>query len=256
VTAVAGASPRPWRQYLPVLAVSVLAWASLWLMAVQHSTAAGGAGHVHAQTPALLLTWLMWCGMAVAMMLPTALPALATLEELNATARARGQPVGSPGWFALGFVLVWFVFGLLAALLQIALQHGMLLDSAGETTSRGLTAGLFMLAGAYQFTAMKHACLSRCRSPMTFFMQHWQDGNAGYGRMGMRMGIFCLGCCWAMMLLMFALGVMNLAWMGLLTIYMYAEKNWIRAPWVDKATGALFLAVGLGLLLAPVFNWN
>lgn len=254
MTAMAEALPRRWRQYLPVLAAGALAWASLWLMATQHSAAA--AGHAHGDDPSFLLTWLMWCGMAIAMMLPTALPALATLEELTATARERRHQAGNPAWFATGFVLVWFVFGLLAALLQILLQHGMLLDSTGAITNHRLAAGLFLLAGVYQFTATKHACLRRCRSPMTFYMQHWQDGHTGYLHMGLRMGVFCLGCCWAMMLLMFSLGVMNLAWMGLLAIYMYAEKNWIKATWVDKATGALFLAAGFAWLLLLEVNWS
>ena len=201
-----------------------------------------------------LLMMPMWWGMAIAMMLPTALPALGVLEELIATAERKGEAAGRSAFFILGFLAIWFGFGVLAALLQWLLHNQALLTPAASTAGAELTAALFVLAGVYQWTPLKASCVSRCRSPMAFFMAHWEAGDRGFWNMGLRMGKLCLGCCWAMMLLMFAVGTMNIVWMGLLTLYMYIEKNWIRWPWFDRASGLLLVCVGIGILAAPSFT--
>lgn len=192
---------------------------------------------------------LMWWGMAIAMMLPTAIPALNTLDELTETAMRKGKEAGKPAFFVAGFIFVWFGFGLLAALLQYFLHNQLLLNAHAESSSTQLNAALFLLAGIYQWTPWKDACVSRCRAPMSFFISFWEAGDGGNWRMGQRMGKYCLGCCWAMMLLMFVLGIMNLVWMGLLTLYMYAEKNWFSKPWMDRATGAVLIGIGLAMLI-------
>lgn len=243
------------RRHLPLLAVIAVAWLSLLLMYRYHPDHSMPASH-HMQLGWLdfLLMLPMWWGMAIAMMLPTALPALGVLEELIATARRKGEAAGRGAVFILGFLAVWFGFGLLAATLQWVLHNQALLTPEASTASAELTAALFVLAGVYQWTPLKESCLSRCRSPMAFFMAHWEAGDRGFWNMGLRMGKYCLGCCWAMMLLMFALGAMNLVWMGLLTLYMYTEKNWIRRRWFDRASGLLLVCVGIGILAAPSFR--
>jgi predicted metal-binding membrane protein len=153
--------------------------------------------------------------------------------------------------FALGFTAVWFAFGVLASMLQYALHNGALLTPAGKSASLELSAALFVLAGLYQWTPLKRACVSKCRSPMSFFLSCWKEGSRGYLSMGLRMGKYCLGCCWAMMLLMFALGVMNLLWMGILTLYMYIEKNWIQHRWFDRISGLVLVSAGAAMLALP-----
>lgn len=158
----------------------------------------------------------MWALMSAAMMAPTALPALATYEDLSHTA---------PGtrFSALlgGYLLVWLGFSVLAAGMQFALFSAGLLGGFGDSRSALLSAGLLIGAGTYQFSAIKAACLSKCRQPLTFFMQHWDEGPL---RNGVRLGLVCLGCCWALMLLAFVGGVTNLAFMALATVIMVLEK--------------------------------
>ncbi len=237
---------------LPVLAVITLAWLCLLAMALQHAHHGLFAMH-HSRFGGFdfLLLLAMWWGMAIAMMLPTAMPALEVLEVLNETARRKGEETGRTVLFTLGFIAVWFAFGVLASALQYALHNEAWLTPAGKSANLQMSAALFVLAGIYQWTPLKAACVSRCRSPMSFFLSYWEAGNPGFRRMGLRMGKYCLGCCWAMMLLMFAVGVMNLLWMGLLSVYMYAEKNWIRRPWFDRACGLVLICTGLLMLALP-----
>jgi predicted metal-binding membrane protein len=233
-----------------VLAAIALAWLSLLVMNLQHGMHSVAAMH-HAPIggPGFLLILVMWWFMAIAMMLPTAIPALEVLEELDDTARRKKETAGQPLMFALGFTCVWIAFGLAATMIQYGMHNAALLTPAGTSASGQLSAALFVLAGVYQWTPMKQACVSKCRSPMSFFLSYWEAGNRGYTRMGLRMGKYCLGCCWAMMLLMFALGVMNLLWMGLLTVYMYIEKNWVRQPWLDRVSGLVLVSVGVMMLI-------
>jgi predicted metal-binding membrane protein len=158
----------------------------------------------------------MWAIMSAAMMAPTALPAVATYEDLGAA--------GADTRFAAlvgGYLAVWLGFSVLAAGAQLALFDAGLLDPFGSSLSTGLSATLLALAGAYQFTPLKEACLSKCRAPMMFFLQHFEEGP---WRNGLRLGAVCLGCCWALMLLGFVGGVMNLAFMGVATVLMTVEK--------------------------------
>lgn len=239
-----------WR--LPLMAVITLAWLSMAVMALQHQDIGVHATHhIQFDLVDLLLMLAMWWGMAIAMMLPTAIPALNTLEEIRDTARRKGDAVGRSSLFVLGFVAVWFGFGIVASVAQYAMHNWMLLTPDAKSSSQELSAALFVCAGLYQWTPLKEACVSKCRSPMSFFLSYWEEGSRGFWRMGLRMGKYCLGCCWAMMLLMFTLGVMNLLWMGLLALYMFVEKNWIQQPWFDRATGIVLIAAGVLMLVLP-----
>ncbi|MEZ5773483.1 MAG: DUF2182 domain-containing protein [Hyphomicrobiaceae bacterium] len=165
----------------------------------------------------------MWALMSLGMMLPTAYPMLATFSELMAA-----RPMGERFWnFAMllaGYASVWLGFSVPAGLLQLGLTRQGLVGVDGTSLSAALSAIVLLAAGLYQFSAIKHACVSKCRSPMTTFLAGWRDGAAGAYLMGIRNGIHCLGCCAALMLLAFVGGTMNLAFMGLAMVLMAVEK--------------------------------
>jgi predicted metal-binding membrane protein len=185
----------------------------------------------------------MWALMSAAMMAPTALPAFATYDELGARAGTQfGALVG-------GYLAVWAGFSVLAAGAQMALTQAGALTVFGDSRSAALSGVLLILAGLYQFSALKEACLSKCRAPLAFFMQHWDEGPL---RNGLRLGVVCLGCCWALMLLAFVGGVMNLAFMGLATLVMALEKlTWIGAV-ITRPLGGLLIAGGIVTLAAAI----
>ncbi|CTQ50830.1 DUF2182 domain-containing protein [Jannaschia donghaensis] len=172
----------------------------------------------------------MWLIMSAAMMLPTAIPAFATHDQI-----ADSQGTGGGAWLVAGYVTVWIGFAGIAAAVQLGL---------GSTDSVWLAAGLLLAAGAYQFSALKDACLSKCRQPLTFFMQHWDDGP---WRMGLRLGATCLGCCWALMALGLIGGAMSLGFMALATLMMTLEKL-SRGALVPGAIGLACIA-GAGYMI-------
>lgn len=180
---------------------------------------------------------LMWALMSAAMMAPTALPAFTTYDDLAARA-----PEARFAKLVAGYLVVWLGFAVLAAGLQMLLTQVGLLDLLGASLSPALTGALLIGAGAYQFSALKQACLAKCRRPLTFFMQHWDEGP---WRNGLRLGLVCLGCCWALMLLGFVGGVMNLAFMGLATVLMILEKLPDIGRWLTKPLGAVLIGWGL-----------
>jgi predicted metal-binding membrane protein len=181
----------------------------------------------------------MWGLMAAAMMLPTFAPALRTYLDFGASGAADG-----PGAAALvsGYTAVWACASLAGAALQLRLQSLGLVAPDGSSLSLWLTAGLLALAGLYQFSAIKAACLTRCRQPLTFFLERWRPGPARALRMGAELGIVCLGCCWALMALAFVGGTMNLLWMGAATLFMAMEKLPDIGRPLTRPAGALLLA--------------
>ena len=189
----------------------------------------------------------MWAVMSAGMMLPTAAPYFRSYSTL-----AAGQPLRiDPGniWgLAAGYIAVWLLFALGAGILQWELARLRLLSAQGASLSVSLSALLLLLAGLYQFSPMKAACLSRCRSPLAFFMSEWRDGFRGAIRMGLKHGRDCLGCCWALMLLAFVGGTMNLVWMALGAGLMTLEKLPSIGRPVSKPVGAL-LVLGAAYLV-------
>lgn len=199
----------------------------------------------------------MWAVMSLAMMAPTAVPVLASYQDL--VIAGRGQLARSGFWLLLaGYLAVWLLFSAAAATLQMALSKAGLLDGHGVSLSPLLTVTLTLAAGLYQFTALKEACLSKCRSPMAFFMTHWQPGPRGALAMGLRHGAVCVGCCWALMLLGFVGGTMNMVWMALAMLLMILEKLPDIGRFVTRPLGvilillSLYLAVAEGGLLSGV----
>jgi predicted metal-binding membrane protein len=167
---------------------------------------------------------LMWGAMTLAMMLPSAAPMILTYAEIADTAARKGERIVSPFVLAAGYTLMWLGFAVIATLAQYAFTRAALLDS-GMTSASGLFSGaIFIGAGVYQFSALKHACLTQCQSPFPFFFANWATTPRGVLRLGVKQGLYCLGCCWAMMLVMFAIGVMNMIWMAALAVVMTFEK--------------------------------
>ena len=186
---------------------------------------------------------LMWALMAAAMMAPTALPAFATYEDLGRSTQVRF------GALVAGYLIVWLGFSLLAGGLQMALFGAGLVSAFGDSLSVWLSAGLLLVAGLYQFSPVKEACLSKCRAPLTFFMAHWDEGPL---RNGVRLGLVCLGCCWALMLLAFVGGVMNIAFMGLATLIMVVEKLPHYGRVLTRPLGAVLVISAVFVALGAV----
>jgi predicted metal-binding membrane protein len=163
----------------------------------------------------------MWGVMMAAMMLPTLVPTLRSYEDLMISADGTRA-----GWMALlaGYALVWIGVAAALAGLQLALLFGGVVDMLGIARSRWLAVALLLAAGLFQFSRTKQVCHGVCHAPMMYFLGHWRAGVAGGFRMGAVLGFYCAGCCWAFMVLGFAGGVMNLAWMGLATLFMVLEK--------------------------------
>jgi predicted metal-binding membrane protein len=229
-----------------VIALTLLGWAVLGLMAADKDiwTALcqplGANGGVE-----LLLVLAMWAAMGLAMMLPTAAPMILTYAEIADTAARQREPAASPLYLTAGYMAVWFGFAIVATALQFALTQAALLDSG--RASVWLAGAIFLFAGVYQFSRLKHACLTQCQRPFPFFFAHWTAEPRGVFRLGLRQGLWCLGCCWATMLIMLAAGAMNVVWMALLGIVMTVEKM-TTTPRFSQATGIVFVAIGLGLV--------
>ena len=186
----------------------------------------------------------MWALMMAAMMLPTMVPTLMSYEDLMASADGTRA-----GWFGvlLGYFVVWVGFAALIAAVQLGLLFTGVIDMLGVASSRWMSAVLLIVVGAFQFSRAKEICHGVCHSPMMYFVGHWKTGFAGGMRMGLGLGVFCVVCCWGFMALGFAGGVMNLAWMGLATLFMILEKLPQIGHKVMKPMGVLLIAAGLAV---------
>ncbi len=198
------------------------------------------------------LTFAMWVVMMLGMMLPSAAPMILTFVAMNRRKRSSGEGVVPSLVFVLGYVIVWGGFSLAATVLQFALDRIGLLSQMLTATSTLLSGALFLLAGAYQLTPAKQACLRHCRSPFAFLFNHWRDGAAGALRMGIEHGAWCLGCCWLLMALLFVVGVMNLLFVAALTLFVLAEKLLPGGVWIARGSGVAMAAYGGWLILHGV----
>ncbi len=199
---------------------------------------------------ALMMT-AMWFVMMVAMMLPSASPMMMIYARVYAQGQRKGQIAGSSipiAAFATGYLLCWLAFSVLATSLQYFLERTGLVDGMWMwSLSRVLTGGLLVLAGLYQFSSLKRACLNHCRSPAAFLSQNWRPGPSGAFRLGVVHGAYCLGCCWSLMLLLFAGGVMNLVWIAGLSILVLLEKLAPFGARLTKPIGVLLMVAGLAV---------
>jgi predicted metal-binding membrane protein len=201
----------------------------------------------HWDAPHLLLLWAMWSVMMTAMMLPSAAP----LILLYGAAARRSPQRTARHTYALvaGYLAAWTAFSLAATALQRALASLLLISPMMEAASTRMTASLLIVAGVYQGTPLKDACLRTCQSPLGFLMAHWRDGGSGAFRVGLEHGFYCVGCCWALMLLLFAGGVMNVLVIAALTAWVAFEK-WVPVSRRSaQFGGAVMIAVGVWILM-------
>ncbi|MGN6570863.1 MAG: DUF2182 domain-containing protein [Pseudolabrys sp.] len=197
----------------------------------------------------ITLIALMWAAMTLAMMLPTAGPMILTYAEIADTAAKKGEAIVSPLVLAAGYLVMWLGYAIVATIAQVAFTRLALMDTGMTSASVLFSGAIFIGAGIYQFTPLKHACLNQCQRPFPFLFANWQTTAKGVFRLGVRQGLYCLGCCWAMMLVMFAVGVMNVVWMAGLGIVMTIEKIGSGRRF-SHAVGVVLIAAGLSFVAA------
>jgi predicted metal-binding membrane protein len=206
----------------------------------------GGMGSMDANpgwdASTYLLTLMMWVVMMAAMMLPTVIPLTLVYAASARKARRDNSSVPSTAVFVGGYLLVWAAFSVVATTAQWMLDRSMLL-SDNFAVSRGVGAALLIAAGVYEFTPLKRVCLRQCRGPVEFITSHWHPGVLGVARMGVSAGLYCLGCCWLVMALLFVGGVMNLLWVAVISVVVLLEK-------VGPGGETLSRVLGFGLIVA------
>jgi predicted metal-binding membrane protein len=187
------------------------------------------------------LLFMMWTVMMIAMMTPSILPMLLLYTTLNARKKMQGQEAASPMILLAGYLSSWVLFSLFITFPQYFLHTNGYLNMMMEPMHAYLAAFVLIMAGIYQFTPYKDACLNVCQSPLSFLTNNWQDGKLGAFIVGYKHGFYCVGCCWALMLTLFALGVMNILWVIVLTIFVLFEKLSYNYPLTYRRVVGAFL---------------
>jgi predicted metal-binding membrane protein len=196
-----------------------------------------------------VLLLLMWFVMMIAMMTPSVTPLILIFTLINRKRHQHQNPYVPSGFMITGYFLVWAVFSLLATLLQWLLQQVALLNPEMIITSKVLGGIILIAAGLFQFSPLKNTCLRNCRSPIGFIHQYWKDGKAGALRMGIQNGIYCLGCCWILMILLFVSGIMNILWIAIITLFVVIEKMLPSAKIMSSISGISLIVFGIIILL-------
>lgn len=196
-----------------------------------------------------VLLFLMWLVMMIAMMIPSVAPLILIFVMVNRKRKQQQNPFVPAGYLLTGYFLVWAGFSLLATSLQWLLQHISLLTPEMETTNRILSAIILIAAGIFQFTPLKQRCLQYCRTPVDFIHRNWKEGKVGALKMGMENGMYCLGCCWVLMVLLFVSGIMNLLWIALIALFVLIEKVLSRLKLVSFIAGAVLIIYGVVFLI-------
>ncbi len=230
--------------------VTGLAWAYLFITAAEM----GGPMDAGAMAAAMqikpwtgldfLLMFLMWAVMMVAMMLPSAAPMILLFAAVCRKQAAQGRTFAPVGVFVAGYLAVWSAFSLGATLLQWGLEQAALLSPMMVGTSPLLGGGLLVVAGLYQWSPLKQACLRHCRSPIHFIVHHRREGPGGAFVMGLEHGAFCVGCCWLLMGLLLVGGVMNLLWVAAIAVFVLLEKVLPFGARGGRVTGTLLVLAG------------
>ena len=195
------------------------------------------------------MMFAMWAIMMVGMMVPSAAPMILIYAAVARKAKKQGTPIASAWAFTAGYIFMWTVFSFLVTLAQWQLDKAALLSPMMVTTNPQFGAGLLIAAGIYQWLPVKNNCLEHCRSPFHFISSHWRQGNVGAFLMGISHGIFCIGCCWVLMLLLFVGGVMNILWIAAITVFVLLEKVLPFGDHGGKLTGGIMIIVGTIMLL-------
>ncbi|MGQ0796560.1 MAG: DUF2182 domain-containing protein [Methanobacteriota archaeon] len=237
---------------LLVAIVVAVAWYVAWASADSLAMGAVGMG-LDLGPPGIVAFYGLLVVMMVAMMLPSALPMILAYRAITRLEAGRPtRPPDNPGTalFVLPYFLLWGAFSVVALLGLVAL--GLVGPFVGSIAF--VPAAVLLAAGAYQATRTKEVCLAHCQSPMSFVMQHWRSGRAGAARMGVRHAMYCIGCCWLFMLVLFVAGAMSLVWMGALSLAIFAEKVGTRPRATSFAIGAILLALGGVLAVRAVVS--
>ena len=236
-----------------IIGVAALAWAYILYLAWDMNSMVGENMVMAQMRPwgatDFILTFIMWAVMMTAMMVPSAAPMLLLFTDVQLRRKAQQRPFVPTGVFLLGYLVVWCGFAAVASVAQWGLHTAALLSPLMASTSPFLGGSLLVAAGVFQWTPLKSICLSRCRSPLNLLMTEWRDGIKGTFVMGLRHGIFCLGCCWVLMALLFVLGVMNLLWIAALAGFVLIEKLAPTSQLVGRLTGVLLVAWGSWMIL-------
>jgi predicted metal-binding membrane protein len=196
----------------------------------------------------IVLLFVMWTIMMVAMMAPSVAPLVLIFAQAD---RQKGgnRVVGSAGILLLGYLVMWVGFSVLATLVQWALHSAALLSPTMVSTSSVFGGLLLIAAGVFQFTPLKRACLAHCRSPLSFLMSNWREGQWGAFVMGLKHGAYCVGCCWLLMALLFVAGVMNLLWGAAISVFVLVEKVVPREDLIGRIAGGTFIVTGIALMV-------
>ncbi len=227
--------------------LTALSWAYLWYLA-RDPMAMCMVNMKPWSADDLAALFAMWAVMMVAMMLPSASPLILAFSGVNRTRQAKSLPYVSTAAFVAGYVAAWTGFSILATVAQEALHGASLVSSMGVSTSEIFGGVLLILAGIFQWTPLKNSCLRHCRSPLGFILTEWRTGSWGAFQMGLRHGIYCTGCCWLLMALLFVAGVMNLWWVAALSAFVLIEKVSAAGMRIARATGGLLVIWGCWML--------
>ena len=232
-----------------LLVLAALAWTLLlWQRANADPDMVMATPTMGLRAPLFLAIWVV---MMAAMMFPAAAPMILTFHAVQAGKRMSGRGFVSTWVFVAAYMIVWTLAGVVAyagALLAEAVAAYFALSPA---TAARIGGALFIVAGLYQFSHLKDFCLAKCRTPITFIMTSWRDGNTGALRMGIAHGLFCLGCCWLLFVILFPLGIMNIAAMAIVTLVVFAEK---ALPWghlTSHAVAISLIAYGMTVIALP-----
>ena len=194
--------------------------------------------------------FVMWAVMMIGMMAPSAAPMILMYARMGRQRSAEGKPLAATGWFAAGYFLAWMGFSLAATLVQWMIERAALLDARMVSASNVLGGIVLIAAGVYQWSPLKDVCLAQCQSPIGFLMRYggFRGDLPGCLLMGLRHGAYCIGCCWALMALLFVGGVMNVLWIALLAMLVLLEKLAPFGRWIARAAGAVCVGAGAAML--------
>jgi len=240
--------------WIGLAGITLMSWLYLFDMA-------GNMGGMNAAAPMVMepvstawtatdarIMFAMWWIMMIGMMLPSAAPMILTFATINRKKREREQPFVPTTIFASGYLAAWGGFSIFATAAQWGLQEAALITPMLVANNSILAGAIFIGAGIYQWTPLKHMCLKNCRSPLNYIIKSWRGGHRGAFVMGWQHGLYCLGCCWLVMAILFAVGVMNLIWIGIIAAFVFVEKLFPAGEWIARLSGILMIGAGIYLV--------
>jgi predicted metal-binding membrane protein len=230
-----------------ISATIIMAWATMFYLGVsmpQMTAAQMATPNLQPWTwVTFVMMFIMWAVMMVAMMLPSAMPTILLFAKLKQNPARQVEVL----LFVCGYLALWIAFSFVATLMQWILHSRGLLSVMDASNTPILGGGVLIVAGVYQWVPLKLVCLNRCRSPLSFLMTRWKGGAWGAWQMGLQHGTYCVLCCWALMLVLFVVGVMNLLWVVILSGYVLLEKLWFNGESGVRGVGVLLIGWGIWL---------